>query len=419
MNFTMIDKRRLVSYFQATSNEIALDVFCYKVMNVSPKAGNYIPYIPRPTKLLKYANKNFIQILKIFWIYILGHVLFLKQFFSYLIKKIITDKSGGIKKNSSVGIAFSDRAMDIINKKNCDTSPEYWIVFPWTDYSRLDNNAVKVELLSLLTVGELWKACFFAICAHKRMAKAPRYKNWILQSYTSFQWFAVRMALEKIEGDFFIAEHFDRWAVMMDGILIEQRRNSLKSSLVLVQHGLVTDVGDEKLVLPYKLSQFKRLYLYDATAEEYFKENILSNNINTTLEGVTFYDNLISIREIPKTDCINILFVGHSICTDLHVFILNELMRKYDLKAYYKPHPVEKTPKFIYKQKWTVIEDKHFYPAVDILISYPSTLVYEYELLGINAVVHPYDLKIDLIQSYLHELEREMASCYDKKIKFA
>lgn len=411
MNFKMVDKRRLVSYFQATSNEIALDVLCYKAMNVSPKAGNYMP---RPTKLLKYSNKYFIKILKIFWIYILGDVLFLKQFLSYLLKKTKMPKSEVIIKNSSVGIAFSDRAMDIINKKNCDISPEYWIVFPWTDSSRLDEKVVKVEFLSLLTIGELWRAFFFAICAHKRMAKASRYKKWILQSYTSYKWFTIRIALEKIEADFFIAEHFDRWSVMMDGILVEQRRNNLNSNLVLVQHGLVADVGDESLIVPYKLGQFKRLYLYDKSTEEYFRKNILSKNINMILEDVKFYDSLLSIKKIPKANGINVLFVGHSTCIDLHVFILNELISKYDLVAYYKPHPVEKISKLIYKQKWIVIEDKHYFPAVDILISYPSTLVHEYELHGINSVVHSYDLKNDSARLYLEELEREIAARQNK-----
>lgn len=416
MNFKLVDKRRLVSYFQATDNEIALDILYYKMLNVSPEEGNYIP---RPTKFIKYAKKDFIKILKILWIYFFSYVLFLKQFCSYLVKKIRTKESQVIIKNKSVGIAFSDRAMDVINLRSCNTSPDYWIVFPWRDFSRLDKTTVNIGVLNLITVNELWKACFFAMCAHKRMTNVTKYRNWILQSYTSFEWFCTRIALEKIEADFFIAEHFDRWAVMMDGILVEQQRSSLESSLVLVQHGLVSDINGDRLLLPYKLNKIKRLYVYDKSAEDYFRENILAKNINKTLEDVKFYDNLVSIKEIPISDRINILFVGHSICIDLHIFILNALMHKYNFIAYYKPHPTEKTSNLIYKQKWTVIKDKHFFPAVDFLISYPSTLVNEYDLQGIVSVVHPIGLKVDSIQDYLEELEGEMISCYNKKnIKF-
>ena len=58
---------------------------------------------------------------------------------------------------------------------------DYWIVFPWRDFSRLDKTTVNIGVLNLITVNELWKACFFAMCAHKRMTNVTKYRNWIFQ----------------------------------------------------------------------------------------------------------------------------------------------------------------------------------------------------------------------------------------------
>lgn len=408
------DKRTLVNYLQATGNEIGLDLLVYKMMGITPEEGNYVP---RPSKLLKYSNKAIVSIFRIFWIYILSSTLFTVQFLSYLIKKIRLKESNVnlIINNKSVGIAYSDRAIDIINEKNCGTSPEYWIVFPWTDLSRLDKNASKIDVLSLLTIAELWKAYIHAIAIHKKMARSLKYKNWIFQSYTAFQWIVVRKAIEKLEADFFIAEHFDRWAVMMDGIITEHTQRCLKSGLTMVQHGLVNDVGGHRFSLPYKLSMFKRFYLYDKKTEDYFKENILAKK-NPKLEDIRFYKNLLTLREIPKTNTVNVLFVGHSICIDLHMYILNELKSKHDFIAYYKPHPTEKLTKQIKSQNWNIIEDRHFFPAVDFLISYNSTLTSEYKLLGINAIIHEIDLKDKDAQSYLEDVEKELNSFVIKKI---
>lgn len=412
MKFKIIDKRRILSYLQATSNEIALDILCYKVMGVNPEEGNYIP---RPGKLLKYSNRGLIKFLKIFWIYLFGYFLFFFQFLVFFLGIIKVKEKQKIINNKSVGVAFSDRSIDVINAKNINVTPDYWIVFPWTDSSRLDKKSLKIEFFGLLTIRDLCKAFVLAVCAHNKMYRSPKFEKWIFQSYTSFKWFNIRIVLEKIEADFFIAEHFDRWAVMMDGILFDQYKNGLKSSLVLVQHGLVSDVGLEKISLPYKFSQFKRLYLYDKSTENYFRENILAKYSNRILKEVLYYDSLLVVSEIPITCCVNVLFVGHSICTDLHIHILKALISKYQITAYYKPHPVEKKTKLIHEQNWTVINDKHFFPTVDFLITYPSTLAKEYELIGINSVVHPIDLKVELVQSYLEELEREIASWHNKK----
>ncbi len=122
MNFNIADKKIMISYLQATSNEITLDILAYKMLDLSPEKANFIP---RPTKLLKYSKSITIKIFIFFWKHILCDIFFSIQFLNLFLLKLNTEKINiSIMRNKSVGIAYSDRAMDVINKKNCGISPK-------------------------------------------------------------------------------------------------------------------------------------------------------------------------------------------------------------------------------------------------------------------------------------------------------
>lgn len=61
-------------------------------------------------------------------------------------------------------------------------------------------------------------------------------------------------------------------------------------------------------------------------------------------------------------------------------------------RGYYKPHPTAPMSASMKQVGWEIIEDVSTFPLVDLLIAYPSTLVVEYEGLGIPAAVHPMNL---------------------------
>jgi hypothetical protein len=114
------------------------------------------------------------------------------------------------------------------------------------------------------------------------------------------------------------------------------------------------------------------------------------------------------LTEVPSDGRIKILFVGHSICLDLHIHLFNELKSAHSIVTFYKPHPTEKIEKRILEQNWKLISDKHFFPKVDFLISYNSTLTIEYQNLGIESIVHPISLKSNESAQFLLKVKKEI-----------
>ena len=86
---------------------------------------------------------------------------------------------------------------------------------------------------------------------------------------------------------------------------------------------------------------------------------------------------------------------------EVHVFVkaeqivdaLSLLRDKYDFRAYYKPHPTAHMSESMRQLGWSIIDNPSMFPAVDLLISYQSTLVVEYAGSGVPAAVHAINLE--------------------------
>ncbi|VFR63380.1 hypothetical protein BRI9_2927 [plant metagenome] len=65
-------------------------------------------------------------------------------------------------------------------------------------------------------------------------------------------------------------------------------------------------------------------------------------------------------------------------------------------------------------QQWQLIDEPDHFPAVDMLISYPSTLAVEYETVGVRSLLHPLDFPVDkarvLATALCHRLAGEERS---------
>lgn len=411
MNKLTSNKKRIVSYLRATSNEIRLDVLHYKILNIEPEQTGYFP---RPTKRRKLDNYLLNKVFKFLWIHILGYVLFTAQLFMCLYRKSKIEKNSIRLNKKSLGLAFSSKSWEVIKKENCGKEPDCWITLPFSKDVVGDRMKVVINILNLVTYEDLWNAYLLAINTHRKMSSLINYRKWVLNSYTAFEWFTVRLGIEKIEGDFYIANHFDRWIVMMDFILGEHHRIDVKSKLTLVQHGLVGDIANEKCDLPYRISMLSKLCTYDKVSEMYFKDNILDNRL-LMLEEVNYFRNVIALTEVHDYIKTNILFVGHSICLDLHIYLYTKLKEKKDFIAYYKPHPTEKKSRKVINQSWEIIDDIFSYPKVDFLISYNSTLGIEYENLGTKVFFHSINADVNSQSLFLSQLENEIEQCNRKK----
>ena len=405
-------RRRVVADFlSATENEIYLDSLLFSLGGASPEK---LGFFPRPTKWVSLAKKHprasFVawRLVRLAWLGGGGLVFFLWQYFRMRPGAGFRKKqSSAYLENSGYVLALSTRVGDIIHAGNIPDLPANWVTLPWVPLRQIPTNVNVVDLMELLDAGDLARALRDAVCSIYISRNRQQISPWVLQTYTAFRWFVVRAAIDKLPGDLLMAEHFDRWAVLVDGSARCQRFVDpasgirCKRKLTLVQHGSLGSLGSNnnigavsRLDLPRKLHAVAHLYAYDRGQEMEFKNSVLSPESAGKIE-ISYYQSRIELRKVADYSGVKILFVGHPVCEALHMHLYESLRTNYMFKAYYKPHPLSPMSAKASAIDWEVIREPHHFPEVDMLISYPSTLVVEYSGAGISAVVHPIDMPIE------------------------
>ncbi len=104
------------------------------------------------------------------------------------------------------------------------------------------------------------------------------------------------------------------------------------------------------------------------------------------------------------------LFVGHPLCEDFQVSVFKALHELVAIEAFYKPHPKAPMSASMANVGWKIIDAADQFPIVEMLISYPSTLVIEYEVFGIHASVHPLDIASDSIGEFIDRTLKILAA---------
>lgn len=412
----------LAEYLQATENEICNDVRAYCLGLQNPQDYSYLP---RPGKWLsrykQYQKTIFILalLLKIVWLCGGGFIYFtleaLSHFKKYQKSINLTDQ---ILKFDEFAIGFSERAFQVINASSLGRNPKAWIVLPWVEIP-IDERSNVFSLYSLLSPGDFFKAWQFSIRSVFVLFSSKSTTHSVLQGYTAYKWFLTRLGLARLkQGHFLTAEHFDRWTILIDSVardlrLSTENKPESKSHVVMVQHGVLgslTQPADhseaEQLEIKNKLTEVEHLYVYDEGSAEVFRHSILAQECRPQ---VHFFKPTIELQDTSRVKGqLRILFVGHPICEDTQILIFKKLSETFSLKAYYKPHPTSAPRREIQTLGWELITDKSYFPIVDLLVSYPSTLVTEYANKSIPAVVHPINLSPDDLQDYLIQLKSEI-----------
>ena len=416
--------RFIVEYIRATENEIAIDCSVYTLSNVLPEQLNYVP---RPAKILnKFAGnrkifKLLVSVFKTTWRFGGASLYFLYEMIIFYRHSLrCSDQLGSSTDAGDYALAFSSRAGDILQSSILGLAPKYWITFPWAPVNRQKLSGQHVDIFSLLGAKDFIRAFKLAITASKKLAYRKQTKNWILQSYTAFRWFAVRIALEKLSiQKLVIAEHYDRWAVLADRVAAEKN-----ASLVMVQHGALSGLTlsehETQARLPFRLahrlSSVKQLFVYDESSRSIFATDILSAGCIAKGVAVNYFQPIIELTRFSSKNAVSILFVGHPICEALHIYMFKELSREYSVSFYYKPHPTAGVSDSVRKQGWHVIEGRSCFPEVDFLIAYPSTLVSEYSTSGISAVLHSMNQDKDFSAGLLGSVKSKLDALACEKL---
>lgn len=379
-------RRDLRIFYSALKNELAIDCGLYNKFGVNPKS---VGYLPRPTKWLHRVRCKlfflnlFSFFLKLFW------VTFGPIYFSIDCFKVMKGKykfASCPKVNSGkIIILYSSRAYDVSRSALKIDRSFTFLRVPWVsvNVSKCYN---QMNILGVATYGDIARAFILSVISIYYCFLCRDRSSILLQSYDAFRWFFVNSVLKKISADFYIAEHFDRWAVLTDWRVFNC---SYDSSLSLMQHGAVVGKCESfPYLLFYKLHSVSKLFYYEDNAVEIFTKHIFSPVINLDEESLFRFKFHLHLAERVSDSKVILLFVGHPICEPLHIFLYKKIEKK-EIIVFYKPHPTSDSTKVLKRYSWRYVHDKDYFPNVDILVSYPSSLVDEYSFHNVDIVLHP------------------------------
>ena len=147
------------------------------------------------------------------------------------------------------------------------------------------------------------------------------------------------------------------------------------------------------------------LYVYDTNSLDFFEKNVIHSSAFFNLKNFFFTPEI----NLERVACSNksVLIIGHPLSLDFHKKIFFDLHKK-NIKVFYKSHPAMKKYISFYNPKWHLISKADFFPEVDFLVSYPSTLVMEYKKRGISSFVHPLTISKTEYKKYKSKILREI-----------
>lgn len=402
----MNSTKLLEYYVRATENEISIDNSQYKLMHLNSRV---VACMPRPSRWLGvYKQYTFLfsigaHFFRILWIAIAGNLYSLHQGIVFFNKWKKLRASSCMHLHGNFILAFSYRSSKILPHI---LKTEYEVItMPWEPTVASSKNK---SICSLVSINDIILALYLSIIVLFYMIIKGK-ASYMLQTFTSFRWFVAYLGMSKLKGHFYIANHYDRWAVLAD-LLAEQSLNHRADArgnneiiLTLVQHGVLSSLSmDDSRVfevkLPYKLANVRELFVYDQNSRDVFTTYILRKQCYPV---INYYKPSISTIFIGCKDVKKILFVGHPLSEGFHCRVEELLRDEQDIELYYKPHPKNPSTAVVDNRKWVLVKNVDTFPVVDYLVSYPSTLVDEYANIGISAFLHPLHIKDSDMDAHL------------------
>lgn len=201
---------------------------------------------------------------------------------------------------------------------------------------------------------------------------------------------------------FYITDHFDRWAVLFDQL----KALRVFHNFSIIQHGVlvINDVDDFKISLSYRLSNVDFLYYFDDVSLDVFKAKVFSVDC---MPFVRKFSNGISLVDFDVKG-FSILFVGSPICYKFQSELMIKLNDGFSrLSLFYKPHPTDITSYQSLQNNinYLTVVSGSVFPKVNVVVSYPSSLAYQYSELGIPVIFHDLNSGFDEINMCLNEIK--------------
>ncbi len=360
--------RKYETYKMALNNEYYLDEYLYLSLGKEKDHLGPIRTLSLKQKINSRSSLLFwaLQAIRLFWLFPLQQVFFIKQFIHFLPFVLKSKKTSPLQ--GRVLICTSSKSERLFGQADWN------LTVPWVHVKGSPQNISLFDFLSLL---DLMKSFFWASFSSFYYGISIRKPYQHLQTYCSVQWDLAERGLRKCLTNEVSAilstNHFDRFAVLIDSLPGPFKK-------ILYQHGLL----DEGMDLPYKLQNIAELHYYDANSERIFRDKVMkSPDVQVFLSPPPF-------RVDPGSYTPgSVLIIGQPHCSEKEVEMAKKMLSLSCVqKIIIKPHP--KYPDNVYRtlsdSKIELI--KEGYPKVDLALSYMSTLGFEYESIAIPVLWH-------------------------------
>ena len=323
--------------------------------------------------LVNISNKSILRILDIFcpFIIFLNVVLTLCFVIVKFIVSLISYKwrvdENEYQDFDELYLFFINHFLDRCKAAKFYDKSKYWIVSPDIDKKKYNiDGKVILDYRAYLSKGDAFRIVLSSLAFLIEYILKLRSICFI---HKIWDFYEVKYSLRRIGKNsiFYYSNQSDKFALLFDQIESKGK--------VLFQHGIVANWGN----LPYKLENVSIFYaMADSTWKDAYNHLLKGNPL------LKIMDSTIQLSEIPSAS-FSVLIVSDISCIDVERQILDELSKNKKKVIYLKKHPALVNDgcyrELEHKYGFHYIVDKIF-PKVDFVISYYSTLAYEYMALG-------------------------------------
>lgn len=354
-------------------------------------------------KLIGIKSSRIILLLDILTpiIYVLNVIVSFFFFFYKFISNIIQYKKNDHEiQPGSIYLFFCNYFTDRCKSANLYTSSQFYVIMPGINHNFVNiPEKTIIDYKSYLTKSDaffIYFRCLKCLCQYVLLdhSHCLIHKSW--------EYYELEIALRKLckDCDLYFCNQSDKWALLFDSIP--------SKSKTLLQHGLASTLGR----VPYRLKNISKFYSITKSTWKDAYENIFDCNPELVIMDPTI--------ELYQTNDnkFRILIVADIIQLENEVNMLKNLSKFTCLEIYLKKHPSLQNDK-CYRQlqskyNFIYITEKKF-PRVDFVISYYSTLAYEY--MAYDIPVYMYMTKEEYSSDVmLKQLKDEMSKWSAKKI---
>ena len=331
----------------------------------------------------------------IIYIFILIYSLFyvLIKFVSTILTYFIYKNQNSNLIGHDIGLVFHNLTVSRVKTAELYDSISDWIIGPNIQHNKSDLNNV-VDYKSYLSIIDYFLV--FKLCIHSLVHYCCHYTCLCLL-YKNWSFYEAYIALSKIASstNAYYANQSDNWAIMFDSIPFKSR--------TLIQHGYMGNVN-----VPNRLKGINSFYALSKKGSEEAFDSIFACEPEVKIMNPTIKLKDYNDKKFKVLLVLNVRFF------EVEKKII-EYLQKDGISIYLKRHPSLTNDsdyrKLVKKYNLLYITEQIF-PKVDYVISYNSTLAYEYMAYEIPVYIYTNDNKTYNEGEITKELNQQLENVY-------